>query len=250
MSDYVQSQIGQDICDKRLYSKYNYDTRETVYEIKLDNEKKTKLNIIKMLAFYVAVNLGKGRDEGVYQKALCHELQKNNILYNAEETIPIMYDGIGVGYERLDIIIYSWDGVPFKMVLELKATTKIETKNHWQILSYMNYKQCDVGAVINFNQGIDGQPLEIAYLIKDDDKPYIYSLTREQGILMNTPNYENGVVDDIAIMQVIQQNKALKEKAEKEAKVLKDKAEKPANKKKQKKEDNVDPETNKRRLET
>ena len=82
MSDYVQSQIGQDICDKRLYSKYNYDTRETVYEIKLDNEKKTKLNIIKMLAFYVAVNLGKGRDEGVYQKALCHELQKNNILNN------------------------------------------------------------------------------------------------------------------------------------------------------------------------
>ena len=57
---------------------------ETVYNISLDNEKKTKLNTIKMLAYYVAINLGKGRDEGVYQKALCLELQKHNILYNVE----------------------------------------------------------------------------------------------------------------------------------------------------------------------
>ena len=229
-------------CIKQVYS-------ESIYEIQLDNEKKTKLNIIKMLAFYVAINLGKGRDEGVYQKALCLELQKTNILYNVEETIPIMYNGVGVGYERLDIMIYKWDGEPFNMVLELKATNKIETKNHWQIISYMNYKQCDVGAVINFNQGIDGQPLEIAYVIKDVDTPYIYSLTKEQGILMNTPNYESGIVDDYAITQVIQQNKALKEKAEKEAKVLKVKSEKPANKKKQKKEETIEPDNNKRRLE-
>ena len=228
---------------------------ETVYNISLDNEKKTKLNTIKMLAYYVAINLGKGRDEGVYQKALCLELQKHNILYNVEETIPILYDGIGVGYERLDIMIYKWDGEPFNMILELKATTKIEIKNHWQILSYMNYKNCDFGAVINFNQGIDGQPLEIAYVIKDVVKSYIYSLTKEQGILMNTPNYESGIVDDYAITQVIQQNKALKDKAEKEAKVLKDKAEKeakvlkdksekPVNKKKQKTEETIEPDNN------
>lgn len=222
MSDYVKSQIGEDIRDKR----------QKVYDINLNDEDKTKLNIIKNIALYVAVNLGKGRDEGVYQRALCHELQKNNILYNAEETIPIMYDGIGVGYERLDIIIYSWNGVPFKMVLELKATTKIENKYHWQILSYMNYKQCNFGAVINFNQGVQGQPLEFAYLIKLNNKPYIYSLTKEEGISMNTPNYENGVVDDLAIIQVEQLNKALKDKALKDkantdAKVLKDKTEKP-----------------------
>jgi len=194
----------------------------TVYVIKLDNEKIQIFNTIKMLTFDVALKLGKGRDEGVYQKALCLELQKHNILYNVEETIPIMYNGIGVGYERLDIMIYNWNGEPCKIILELKATTKIETKNHWQLLSYMNYKECDFGAVINFNQGIDGQPLEIAYLIKDGDKPYIYSLTREQGILMNAPNYETGIVDDYAITQLIQQKKALKEKAHKEAvKVLK-----------------------------
>jgi GxxExxY protein len=238
------------------------DSIDTVYQIKLDNEKKQKLNTIKMLAFYVALNLGKGRDEGVYQKALCLELQKHNILYNVEETIPIMYNGVGVGYERLDIMIYKWNGEPFSMILELKATTKIETKNHWQLLSYMNYKECDFGAVINFNQGIDGQPLEIAYLIRDDDKPYIYSLTREQGILMNAPNYETGIIDDYAITQLIQQKKALKEKAEKEAtKVLKSSksnvsqdttslTNKKTKKNKQKIVDNDEDVNNKRRIET
>jgi GxxExxY protein len=230
--------------------------------MKLDNEKKTKLNIIKMLAFYVALKLGKGRDEGVYQNALCIELQKHNILYTKEETIPILYDGMGVGYERMDIMIYSWDGEPFEMILELKATTKIETKNHWQILSYMNYKECDVGVVINFNQGIHGEQLEIAYIIKQDEKPYIYSLTREQGILMNAPNYETGIVDDYAITQVIQQKKILKEKAEKEAtKVLKSNksnvsqdapslTNKKPKKNKQKIIDNNEDVNNKRRLET
>jgi len=238
------------------------DSIDTVYQIKLDNEKKQKLNTIKMLAFYVALNLGKGRDEGVYQKALCLELQKHNILYNVEETIPIMYNGVGVGYERLDIMIYKWNGEPFSMILELKATTKIETKNHWQLLSYMNYKECDFGAVINFNQGIDGQPLEIAYLIRDGDKPYIYSLTREQGILMNAPNYETGIIDDYAITQLIQQKKALKEKAEKEAtKVLKSSksnvsqdapslTNKKTKKNKQKIVDNDEDVNNKRRIET
>jgi GxxExxY protein len=238
------------------------DSIDTVYQIKLDNEKKQKLNTIKMLAFYVALNLGKGRDEGVYQKALCLELQKHNILYNVEETIPIMYNGIGVGYERLDIMIYKWNGEPFPMILELKAISKIETKNHWQLLSYMNYKECDSGAVINFNQGIDGQPLEIAYLIRDGDKPYIYSLTREQGILMNAPNYESGIVDDYAITQVIQQKKVLKEKAEKEAtKVLKSSksnvsqdatslTNKKTKKNKQKIVDNDEEVNNKRRIET
>lgn len=235
---------------------------DTVYQIKLDNEKKQKLNTIKMLAFYVALNLGKGRDEGVYQKALCLELQKHNILYNVEETIPIMYNGIGVGYERLDIMIYKWNGEPFPMILELKAISKIETKNHWQLLSYMNYKECDFGAVINFNQGIDGQPLEIAYLIRDDDKPYIYSLTREQGILMNAPNYESGIVDDYAITQLIQQKKIFKEKADKEAtKVLKSNksnvsqdatslTNKKTKKNKQKIVDNDEEVNNKRRIET
>jgi GxxExxY protein len=238
------------------------DSIDTVFEIKLDNEKKQLLDTIKMLAFYVALTLGKGRDEGVYQKALCLELQKHNILYNEEETIPIMYNGIGVGYERLDIMIYKWNGEPFPMILELKAISKIETKNHWQLLSYMNYKECDFGAVINFNQGIDGQPLEIAYLIRDDDKPYIYSLTREQGILMNAPNYETGIIDDYAITQLIQQKKALKEKAEKEAtKVLKSSksnvsqdatslTNKKTKKNKQKIVDNDEEVNNKRRIET
>jgi GxxExxY protein len=238
------------------------ESKDTVCPMKLDNEKKTKLNIIKMLAFYVALKLGKGRDEGVYQNALCIELLKHNILHTKEETIPILYDGMGVGYERLDIMIYSWDGEPFPMILELKATSKIETKNHWQLLSYMNYKECDFGAVINFNNGIHGEQLEIAYIIKQHEKPYIYSLTREEGILMNAPNYETGIIDDYAIRQVIQQQNALKEKAEKEAKVIQEKAEKEATKvlkdkfkepkknKEKKVVDNNEDVNNKRRLET
>ena len=186
----------------------------TVVNIELNNQVKEKLSIIKTLCQDVARTLGKGRDEGVYQKALCIELQRNNILYNSEETIPIMYDGIGVGYERLDIALYNWEGEPFKMILELKAVSGfIKTDQYWQLLSYMNYKKCDYGAVVNFNQGIDGQPIEVAFLVRHQKNIYIYKLQTGEAILMKTTDYEAEAIEGRAIDECL--NGSTKKKAAK-----------------------------------
>jgi len=186
----------------------------TVVNIKLNNQVKEKLNIIKCLCQDTARKLGKGRDEGVYQKGLGKEFQGMNISYNSEETIPILYDGVGVGYERLDIGIDAWEGQPFNMILELKAVKEaIKTDHYWQLLSYMNYKKCDYGAVVNFNQGIDGQPLELAFLVRHQNNVYIYKLQTGEAILMKTTDYEAEAIEGRAIDECL--NGSTKKKAPK-----------------------------------
>jgi GxxExxY protein len=128
---------------------------------------------IQEMAHTVAKTLGKGRVEGVYQRAMSIELQKKNMAHTMEEVITIPYEGITVGHERADIHIYDEH---FPCILELKATgTAIQPKEHHQAISYMRTLKCSFGAVINFNQSHSG-PLQIDFIIlTDDGTPYIWN---------------------------------------------------------------------------
>ena len=113
--------------------------------------------------------------------------------------------------------IDAWEGEPFNMILELKAVKDaIKTDHYWQLLSYMNYKKCDYGAVINFNQGIDGQPLELAFLVRHEGSVYIYKLQTGQAILMKTTDYEAEAIEGRAIDESL--NGTTKKKAPKDEK--------------------------------
>ena len=128
---------------------------------------------ITMFAKQVAMGLGKGRSEVVYQNALCQELQLHGINYQAEETLSIKYKNIIVGQERLDIHIYG-PGDP--MILELKATSSdIKPDEQWQVISYMRITGCKFGAVINFNQSLT-KKLQIEYIVLCNDKAYSYDI--------------------------------------------------------------------------
>lgn len=158
-----------------------------VTTLNLDSQTKEKLNLIVSISKEVARGLGKGREENVYQKALSNELQKKRVIHNSEETIPIIYKGIGVGYERMDITIdeSSFLGI----ILELKAISgTIQPKHIWQLHSYMLNIEYKYGVVINFNQGINEKPLEFCFIIIHEGKPYIYQLETGKAIFLKTSN--------------------------------------------------------------
>lgn len=116
---------------------------------KLPEDDITKMGILRQKVIEVAKGLMKGRTENVYQSALAVELQNDGIRYSTEETIPIIYRGVAVGYERLDIALISW----LNIIIELKATsTDIKYEHYFQVLNYMRYKQYKYGVVINYCQ--------------------------------------------------------------------------------------------------
>jgi GxxExxY protein len=127
------------------------------------------INIIKD----VALGLGKGRSESIYQNAIIHELQALNIKYTREETVSILYKGYYVGQERLDIAINEWLG-GWDLIIELKAVTSdIKPEHYWQIISYMEWKNCNYGLIVNYNQS-PNKNLSYMFVVIENGRPYMY----------------------------------------------------------------------------
>ena len=148
--------------------------------ILLTEDVRRKFARLAHLCKEVAGGLGKGQVEGVYQQALCFELQEANVRYVSEETMPILYKGrpVGGGHsQRLDVALLNY--LPF--IFELKAVSKpISSEHHWQLVRYLDYKKQPYGAVVNFNQSDKGS-LEIQFIVKQDDVFYLYDMETGSG---------------------------------------------------------------------
>jgi len=148
--------------------------------ILLSDDVKRKMSKLADLCKEVAGGLGKGQVEGVYQQALCFELQEAGVRYVSEETMPILYKGrpVGGGHsQRLDVALLSY--LPF--IFELKAVSKpISSEHHWQLVRYLDYKKQPYGAVVNFNQSDKGA-LEVQFIVKQEDTFYLYDLESDTG---------------------------------------------------------------------
>jgi GxxExxY protein len=121
-----------------------------------------QLKAVVALAQDVAKELGKGRSEAVYQKALGVALQAAGIQHVMEETITIFYCGQAVGQERIDLTLHGF----IDAVVELKAVAKLKTDDVWQLQKYMHSKKVRYGILLNFSQ-TPGQPLGICVLVGD-----------------------------------------------------------------------------------
>ena len=149
--------------------------------IEIPPEVKAKLHTLLQMCKEVASTLKKGRSECVYQNAVCQELQRHNISYVSEETIPIAYKGTFVGIERIDICLTNW----LDFIFELKAVgSKICPEHLWQVISYLNYKGFSYGAVVNFNQSVKGS-LEVQFVVKQDNTWYMYDVFTSAGKRMD-----------------------------------------------------------------
>lgn len=107
--------------------------------------------------------LGNGFQEMIYQRALAIEMTKQGLSFQRELTMRIHYYGEQIGIRRVDFPVED------KVMVELKAVTKVEDVHLAQAINYLEAYRLEVGLLLNFG----AKSLEYRRLIK--------SLTRNPG---------------------------------------------------------------------
>ncbi len=98
------------------------------------------------LAIEVHRGLGPGLLESAYEACLCFELKQNEIPFNRQVALPVIYKAVKLdcGY-RMDIVVDE------KLVLELKTVEKLLPLHDAQLLTYLKLSGLPTGLILNFN---------------------------------------------------------------------------------------------------
>jgi len=97
--------------------------------------------------FEVHNELGNGFLEPVYQEALELEFKNQNIPYEREKLLPIMYKGHVLNKEYYaDFVCYD------SVVVELKAVSVLAKAHRAQLLNYLNAANKKLGLLVNFGE--------------------------------------------------------------------------------------------------
>ncbi|MDR0442028.1 MAG: GxxExxY protein [Treponema sp.] len=101
---------------------------------------------INRCIYAVNKKLGCGFLESVYQEALEIELKRNHIPFNSQQELEIIYDGTPLTKKFVaDIVCFD------KIILELKAVSKITEQHKAQLMNYMAATGFRLGILVNFN---------------------------------------------------------------------------------------------------
>ena len=95
-------------------------------------------------AMKVHSTLGNGFQEVIYQRCLAIELERENIQFQREFEMSIMYRGLNVGTRRVDFLVAE------TIMVELKALTKLEDVHLAQAINYLEAYNLEIGLLINF----------------------------------------------------------------------------------------------------
>jgi len=108
--------------------------------------------VIVDAAYKIHTNLGPGLLESVYQTVLEYELRKRGLRVEAEQPIPVFYEGVRleVGF-RADLIVEN------QVIVELKSVETVHPIHKKQLLTYLRLANKRLGLLINFG----------AFLIKE-----------------------------------------------------------------------------------
>lgn len=91
--------------------------------------------------------LGNGFLEPVYQEALEEEFKIQNIPYEREKLLPVMYKGKKLGKEYFaDFVCYE------NIIVELKAVHSLAKAHKAQLLNYLNAANMEIGLLVNFGE--------------------------------------------------------------------------------------------------
>lgn len=103
-------------------------------------------NKIVGAAIEVHRTLGPGLLESTYEECLCHELTLNEIPFERQALLPVVYKEnlLDCGY-RVDVIVDR------KVILELKSVAEIQPIHKAQLLTYLKLSALKLGLLLNFN---------------------------------------------------------------------------------------------------
>jgi GxxExxY protein len=106
-------------------------------------EKELSFKIIGC-AIQVHKVLGSGYMEKLYERALLVELAENGLKVESQVPVQVHYKNILIGDYKMDIIVEN------KVILELKACSKIIPVHEAQLIQYLYASGIKIGYVINF----------------------------------------------------------------------------------------------------
>jgi len=97
-------------------------------------------------AFGVHKFLGNGFQEVIYQRALSYEMKRKGLYFVREIEQEIYYKDSKepIGIRRADFVVEK------KVLVELKAISKLEDVHRSQVLNYLKAYRLEVGLLINF----------------------------------------------------------------------------------------------------
>jgi GxxExxY protein len=97
--------------------------------------------------FYTVYNkLGYGFLESVYEKAMLIELQKSGLKCVRQFPVRVMYRMQEVGEFYADIVVEN------KVIIELKASRKLDQAHEYQLINYLKATDIEVGLLFNFGR--------------------------------------------------------------------------------------------------
>lgn len=99
-------------------------------------------------AYEVHNTLGAGFLEKVYENALCLELKKHNLEIKQQFPIEVTYKENLVGEFYADILVEN------RVIVELKAVSKILPIHEVQLVNYLNATKIPIGLLINFGVSV------------------------------------------------------------------------------------------------
>ena len=95
-------------------------------------------------AMKVHRTLGSGFQEVIYQRAMVIELTAQKLMFAREMEMKIFYESIQVGTRRVDFFVEN------KIMVELKASSKLDDHHLAQAMNYLEAYDLPVGLLINF----------------------------------------------------------------------------------------------------
>jgi GxxExxY protein len=97
-------------------------------------------------AIEVHMELGPGMLESIYEDALCHEFELQNIQYKRQVPVNIKYKGRQIKGLKLDLLVED------EVVVELKAVATPLNVSLAQTISYLKATSLKRGLIINFSE--------------------------------------------------------------------------------------------------
>ena len=94
--------------------------------------------------FEVVRELGAGFLESVYEKALSIALQQKGLTVSTQVPLQVKFRGIVVGQFYADILVEG------KVIVELKAVSRVLPEHKAQVINYLKATGIDIGLLINF----------------------------------------------------------------------------------------------------
>jgi GxxExxY protein len=110
----------------------------------LDGDTETTERIIRC-AIEVHRRLGPGLLEGVYESALCVEMAVQQIAFQRQVRVPLLYRGDIIAEHRVDLIVDD------AVIVEVKSVERLAPIHHAQLLTYLRVTSLKVGLLLNFN---------------------------------------------------------------------------------------------------